>query len=345
MAANPNTTRISDPCWRLWEETAADTPGIRLGGIWANKRCYHNGVDDNLRNWPGSYCVRLALDLVNFNRKFARAIDWTMSDAEMRKRTNRLRASALDPDDNRLLAMREFIGTRDSDNVYCLIKDDEDGPWRFDGSRDSSHLWHVHGSIFTKYINDWSALEGILSVWIGETLAQYEARKSGGSGIMLPKKGDGKANDQFEVVRYWQRRLLKLGYELPEFGADGEYGDEMQAAVTASRNHYGYRNPGLEEITGWHAEQLDDDLAKLRAEQAAAKVEGKPGPAPTPEQIGEAVSTWMQEHGGAFLPSAEQIAEVVAAWVEDHKDELKGEPGKTPTKVTLELTGDVTGVE
>lgn len=96
-------------------------------------------------------------------------------------------------------------------------------------------------------------------------------------GIMLPRKGDGlDANGKAlpsshpvrESVRYWQRRLVRLGFDTIKPGDpeswryDGIYGDGMQRAVTASRKAYGAKDPNVERITGWHAERMDYEVAK-----------------------------------------------------------------------------------
>src|SRR5690606_27129541 len=87
----------------------------------------------------------------------AAAIDYTMSDAEMRRRTGYL-SRAADRNDPRLAAVREFYGTLDSRNVFGRIKDSRTGAWRASTS-DKSHLWHIHLSVFRAYTNNWGELE------------------------------------------------------------------------------------------------------------------------------------------------------------------------------------------
>lgn len=323
--ANPNPSRITDPMWRLW--TGRPDTTWKLGGIFANKRCYHNTVEANLRNWPGAYCVVLSSDLVNFNRDKARAIDYTMSDAKMRLYTGRLRASALDPDDDRLTAVREFYGTLNSSTVYGLIKSGPNASWKT-SSADSTHLWHIHISIFTRYVNDWDMLRPILSVLSGETYAQWKAKEAG---IMLPSKGDSGPE-----VAYWQRMLLEVGEKLPQFGADGDYGDETVTAVDAFRRRISDgRVKGGNSITAWTAIQLQKRVFE------GAK--GDPGPAPTAKQIGSAVESWMESHSDSLKPTAAEVAAFIEGWLETHKEELRGEPGKTPTKIAI--SGDVVAVQ
>lgn len=223
-AANPNPARITGPVWRLWTDVQPLIPGVRLGGIFADKPHYHNTVSANLSRWPGSYSVKLTLDTQRGPRDKARAIDYTLSDAEMRKRTNLLRASALDPVDDRLRAVREFYGTLDGKTVYGLIKDSEAGSWR-SSSADSTHLWHIHISIFAAFVDVWNALAGIVSVLSGETYAAWRARQ-GGVASMLCKYGDSGS-----AVATLQEMILEAGGQLPKFGADGGYGDETAAAL------------------------------------------------------------------------------------------------------------------
>ena len=177
MTANPNPARITDAMWWYWEQCLANIPGAKLGGIYADKSCYHNTVSANLSRWPGTYCVQLPLDLDFGPRDKARAIDLTLSDSEMKKRTGYLKRAADHPEDNRLYGLRSFIGTLDGTNVFCYIRNTDSGPWTFDGGRDSSHLWHIHESWWTKYCADLEAAKQIASVTNGVTWEEWNQQE------------------------------------------------------------------------------------------------------------------------------------------------------------------------
>lgn len=152
----------------LWVNVERAIPGVRLGGIYANKPGYHNS---RIANRPSNYSVQLLADKQGPGH-LASAIDLTLSTEEMKKRTGYLRRAALDPKDNRTSYIREFIGTLNGSDVYCLIASGPGTAFRFDGSRDDSHLWHIHISFYRLYCNDYEAMDAVLSVLIGET---YEA--------------------------------------------------------------------------------------------------------------------------------------------------------------------------
>jgi hypothetical protein len=163
---NPMPARITPALWRLWTQFDTLESTVLLGGIFAAKRGYHNTRAMNQHLWPGDYSIRLPLDKLGPADK-AGAIDLTMSAAAMRRYTARLDAAAK-ARDPRLYpggqpVLREFIGTKDGRRVYCYDLVER----REYHNRDSTHLWHIHLSVTRKYVNNWAALAGVLSVLTG----------------------------------------------------------------------------------------------------------------------------------------------------------------------------------
>lgn len=236
---NPNPSRITSAMWRMWTERPVSN--WLLGGIYAPKPGYHSSRSENQARWPGNYSIRVSLDKQGPSDKAA-AIDYTMSDSEMRRRTRYL-AEAAARNDPRLAAVREFYGTLDSRTVFGRIKDSRNGPWRSSTS-DNSHLWHIHISVFRAYTDKWDELRPILSVLAGESLEDWlsdEGQDQAEGGIiMLPRKGD--KGEHVEVI---QRMLVAVGHDTVRPGGDaktrydGVYGEGTAAAVNAFRARFG----------------------------------------------------------------------------------------------------------
>jgi hypothetical protein len=282
---NPNPARITEPMWKLW--TDCPIQGAKLSGIYADKRGYHNTVVANKSKWPGNYSIVLPLDLVNINRDKARAIDLTMTDSDMVKWTKRMKDSALNPADNRLAAVREFYGTLDNATVYGLIKDDLDGPWK-KSSSDSTHLWHGHTSIFTKFVNDWDMLAPLHSVWAGESLLDWKTQMNS----LFISKGDSG-----EEVKYWQGVHNEVRETVtppsPQLVADGNYGDSTAAAFA----DFVHKQGGQTAYTG----QSVPAWCGIRYHKALATVSVPIVVAPSfnSNEIKELVNAWLVEN----LPS------------------------------------------
>lgn len=248
---NPNPALITATFWQLWLDAQRIIPGVRLGGIYANKSGYHNTVAANLRYWPGTYSVRLRLDL-DGDRTKSRAIDLTMSTSEMRKRCGYLQASISDPDDDRLDLWREFYGTLDGRTVWGRIKDSKTGKWRTTTS-DSSHLWHLHAGCFASYVSD-EALAGLISVLSGEPYSDWSEE------MRYPRLGDSG-----EVVKRWQLMLTEAGHPVTP---DGDYGSKTAAAVAAF-----YRT--VPDAGAWDGHSITGRIAYFLERKAFA---GQPGP-------------------------------------------------------------------
>lgn len=242
MSANPNPARIHDSMWWLWLEIHKLDDDIALGGIYANKRGYHNTRAANDANWPGNYSVIHADDRKGPNDKAA-AIDLTFRSAQggdyknIEKYSDRLYAAGK-ANDPRLHGWREFFGQCDADTHvegWDFRKDQ-------DTTSDSSHLWHIHASEVRAYVESMVNKQCFLSVIKGETLDEYI--KAGGK--LLTDGTPPLANPpskQYSLgdrvlrkgmtgtdVRQAQDRLNLHGAKLAE---DGDFGAKTEDAVKA----------------------------------------------------------------------------------------------------------------
>lgn len=100
--------------------------------------------------------------------------------------------------------------------------------------------------------------------------------------------GTIRKGDKGPVVKYAQQLLMKAGYELPRFGADGSYGTETVSAVKAFQKANGLQQDGIIGPKTW-AKLLDSkqaevqqkytvtirDLDKTTAEEITAKYGGE----------------------------------------------------------------------
>lgn len=175
---------------RFWAEFARIEPTAELGGIDANKPGYHErridlpdddySVSQVAADRRGRSTVAAGIDLTM----------WPAGGPAMRKYTGRLQAAALSHDQRLYLrggpTLREYIGTTNGTTVECYVftggkplgvkRDDEPADSGFDFGRDPSHLWHIHLSVIRQYAEDWEALDAVLSVLRGESLAAWRAR-------------------------------------------------------------------------------------------------------------------------------------------------------------------------
>jgi hypothetical protein len=126
----------------------------------------------------------------------------------MIKRTGYLKRAAEHPSDTRLYPLREFIGTLDGIKVFCMIRDTDSGPWRVDWSRDSSHLWHIHKSFWTKYCADQVAAESVFSVLNGVTWEQWNEGEDDSMYVLI-ESSDTEFNNSMWVTDGNSRRKIR----------------------------------------------------------------------------------------------------------------------------------------
>lgn len=316
---NPNPNRITSALWRIWVERPVAE--WKLGGIYANKSGYHNTVNANFVDWPGNYSIRFSLDTQKGPRDKARAIDLTMSDADMRVYTQRL-IDAAERNDPRMKGVREFYGTVDGRNVVGRIRDNDRDAYR-SAKSDSSHLWHIHAGFWTAYCDMWTVLSGFVSVLRNELLSVWQR---GGDDVLIGLK----EGDIGNAVRELQCLLTESGFDLGDI--DGDYGPTTAAAVLKLRKAAGSTATSGASIDRWAYRQIMTTFAnRFAGKDGARGPQGTPGPAPTAQQVLAALTTWAAQN-----PSV--VVNVVETWLEEHRDELRGEkgdPGASPEFISV----------
>lgn len=149
-------------------------PGVKLGGIYANKSGYHNSRN-NLKaaaKWRNDYSITQAPADLEGDGDAASAIDLTPDTQELQRLfTRRLMAATKADDDPRAYPIREFFGTENGQTVTGWSR------WRGkEATSDSSHLWHVHISIYRKFANDEAAMRGIAEIVCGIPLKPIDTK-------------------------------------------------------------------------------------------------------------------------------------------------------------------------
>lgn len=350
---SPNA-KTPDAIYSIFYHVKQKVPGARYGGGYTLKPGFHASVNDNLARWPSNYSIRDAI-----NRRephgVGRAVDITLSTSDMKRLTEYLRA-AVEKNDARLQPLREFFGTLNGSTVYGRAHDGPATAWR-STSADSSHLWHIHLSIFTPYANDWEALAGIVSVLIGESWEAWMARKWGGSAPSLPVSGIPtqtlRENDSGPAVlalQVYLNGVINAGLvedgrygpatttavrelqRLADITIDGVYGDESEAALkrlleddmpltdTDVRRIWAYRNETITRRDAYAQLLNADGVLALQSTLAAQTALIKQLAAAQSGLTAEQISAAVANGVRQAIPSPESLAAAVAAAVDHDLD-------------------------
>jgi len=172
--------------------------------------------------------------------RMAGAFDWTFPDAQagryasIARYMSRIVASGKDADDPRLNGWREFYGQADGDNAV----EGWDARYLVPVSSDSSHLWHIHGSVSRKYAADINVMKALLSVIKGESVEEWLS--SGGVEMATIDEAIGKL--QYED-KAWTASLE------PDDGVNAQSNqNRWSAAAEASRRGLENTEKILEQI-------------------------------------------------------------------------------------------------
>jgi hypothetical protein len=219
----------------LWPGMKKLEPRSELGGIVARKRGYHNSRD----HLPTSdYSVReFARDRVG-PKNLGSAIDWTFPDAQsghyatIAKYSKRLYAAGK-ANDPRTVYMREFFGNTDNDSEVEGWDFSKDRP----SSSDKSHLWHIHISVHRQWINSAAAMQAILSILSGQSLADWKketgqpAPAKAATPTPAPASTDLGKGSKGAAVKTLQAGLNRIFPSYSKLKVDGEYGANTEAVV------------------------------------------------------------------------------------------------------------------
>jgi hypothetical protein len=254
--ANPNPSRITDTLWRFRCDCLALEAGSgdQDGGIYANKPGYHN---TRAANDPDNYSVRDAPDKKGPSDKAA-AWDWTFGSAQNGDYSRisdygKKMLRAWEDRDPRTNVLREWLGQTDMDSTP------EGLDFRYHTKRtpDGSHAWHIHKSFVRAYIDIPGALNGVLSIYNGQTLDEFLLN----GGKLYKIDGTGELTMAVSEVNLYRGR--------PAPAAVGTRGsgvllDDLWAQEMAGHSPY-------DTDKSYRTKQLDDIQARVKNIEALLK--------------------------------------------------------------------------
>ena len=139
------------------------------------------------------------------------------------------------------------IGTMPKDILVHLFVC-KDGKWTHTGLGYKGETCECSNGVqhFEKMNSKWTH-------WAVPRCLEDEYRALYPDGFKDEPVSDGKTNklptlrkgDKGDAVKYLQTLLLNLGYSLPKYGADGDYGNETLKAVKAFQKDWGLKEDGV----------------------------------------------------------------------------------------------------
>ena len=258
---NPNSKLITDAEWWLWLRLHELEPKTELGGIYADKKGFHNTGNRNRSKWPDNYSIRDAPNRSGAGMTHASALDWTFLDAQsghyanIDRYTSRLLKSAQDRADPRLdMILYEFFGQADADAGV----EGWDELHEHTSSSDSSHLWHIHMSFLRSECDDFWGMWALLTVLMGWTVAQWRAslpappkpptapKPTTPAGLPVVKLGSRTLQNTNPDMRgtdilTYQKFIKGFMRTAP----DGVFGDDTERATRLYQDMRGYKVDGI----------------------------------------------------------------------------------------------------
>lgn len=128
-------------------------------------------------------------------------------------------------------------------NVLVNIFIKKDGKWTHTGFYYNGSTCECSSGVqyFEKMkVNRWTHWAIAACFKNGWTMPDNPVKEEPVATVKTLKKGS-----KGEAVKKLQQRLLDLGYKLPKYGADGDYGNETEAAVKAFQKDWGIKQDGI----------------------------------------------------------------------------------------------------
>lgn len=122
-------------------------------------------------------------------------------------------------------------------------------------------------------VNNTACPASSLQSWVDDGMPGGSAILEEGMKMIINlRHGDGPETGKREHVKFLQLIVRKAGGELPQYGVDGWYGDELAAAVLDVRKQAGSNQDFGDWVSGWCAFQAVDEYIRsvVRDETAAA---------------------------------------------------------------------------